>query len=77
MRSRKARRRHGQTSNTIQVWDLRTDFRDTRPDAVTLAQCFKQNGYHSLAIGKIYHDTIPDPLSWSEPRLYINGYSAR
>ena len=64
----------GLRPDTLQVWDLTTDFRDTRPDTVTLPQYFRQHGYHSLGIGKIYHNTIPDPLSWSEPKLHIDGY---
>ncbi len=64
----------GLRPDAIKVWDLRTDFRDTRPETVTLPQCFKQNGYHTAGIGKIYHNVIPDPLSWSEPKLYIDGY---
>ena len=64
----------GLRPDTIRVWDLQTDFRDTLPDAVTLPQHFKQKGYHSVGIGKIYHNTLPDPLSWSEPKLHIDGY---
>lgn len=64
----------GLRPDTIKVWDLQTDFRDNMPDAVTLPQYFKNNGYHSVGIGKIYHNTIPDPLSWSEPKLHIAGY---
>lgn len=56
------------------VWDLWTDFRTTVPDAVTLPQYFKQNGYFTTAIGKIYHNTMPDSLSWSEEKLHIKGY---
>lgn len=56
------------------VWDLHTHFRDTIPDAVTLPQRFMHNGYHCAAIGKIYHNTLPDPQSWSEPRMTIPGY---
>jgi iduronate 2-sulfatase len=64
----------GRRPDTLKVWDLRTKFRDTSPDAVTLAQHFKEHGYHTAAIGKIYHNVIPDPLSWSEPKLQIDGY---
>jgi arylsulfatase A-like enzyme len=64
----------GLRPDTIKVWDLKTDFRDNMPDAVTVAQYFKQKGWHSAGIGKIYHNTIPDPLSWSEPKLHIKGY---
>jgi len=64
----------GLRPDTIKVWDLKTNFRDAVPDAITVAQYFKQNGYHSVGIGKIFHNTIPDPMSWSEPKLHIEGY---
>lgn len=64
----------GLRPDRIKVWDLRTDFRDTSPDVVTLPQHFKNNGYHTVGIGKIYHNTLPDSLSWSEPKLHIKGY---
>jgi len=64
----------GLRPDTIKVWDLKTKLRDNVPDVVTLPQYFKNNGYHTVGIGKIYHNTIPDPLSWSEPKLHIDGY---
>ena len=64
----------GLRPDSLKVWDLRTDFRQTQPDVVTLPQHFKQQGYYCTAIGKIYHNTIPDPLSWSEPKLHIDGF---
>jgi iduronate 2-sulfatase len=63
----------GLRPDTLRVWDLETDFRSTRPDALTLAECFKQQGYHAVDIGKIFHHNIPDPRSWSES-LHIDGY---
>ncbi|MDP6637456.1 MAG: sulfatase [Phycisphaerae bacterium] len=64
----------GLRPDTIRVWDLHTHFRDTAPDVVTLPQHFMRSGYHCGAIGKIYHNDLPDPLSWSEPRICIEGY---
>jgi arylsulfatase A-like enzyme len=64
----------GLRPDRIKVWDLRTDFRDISPDVVTLPQHFKNNGYYTVGIGKIYHNTLPDSLSWSEPKLHIDGY---
>ncbi|MCA9732309.1 MAG: sulfatase [Deferribacteres bacterium] len=64
----------GLRPDSIKVWDLRTKLRDTVPDVVTLPQYFKNNGYHSVAIGKIFHNVIPDSQSWSEPKLHIDGY---
>ena len=54
--------------------DLRTDFRKTTPAAVTLTQQFMKHGYHAAGIGKIFHNNIQDPPSWSEPKLNVDGY---
>jgi len=64
----------GLRPDALKVWDLQTDFRLTRPEVRTLPQYFKENGYHAAAIGKIYHNIFPDSLSWSEPKLHIDGY---
>ena len=64
----------GLRPDTIRVWDLFTEFRRNRPDVVTLPQAFKRHGYHTAAIGKIYHNNIPDDASWSEPKLHVPGY---
>jgi len=64
----------GLRPNSTRVWDLWTDFRETIPDVVTLPQYFKKNGYHTAAVGKIYHNTLPDSLSWSEKKLHIKGH---
>lgn len=53
--------------DTIKVWDLVTPLRSTVPDIITLPQHFKDQGYHSVGMGKIYHNTFPDPKSWSVP----------
>ena len=45
----------GHRPDTIRVWDLSTHFRETFPDLVTLPQHFKNHGYHTRSIGKIYH----------------------
>jgi len=64
----------GLRPDSLRVWDLQTDFRQTVQDAVTLPQHFMRNGYHAVAVGKIYHNVIQDSLSWSEPKLHIDGY---
>jgi iduronate 2-sulfatase len=64
----------GYRPDAIKVWDLKTNFRETTPDVVTLPQHFKNSGYFSTAIGKIYHNVIPDDQSWSETKLHIDGY---
>ena len=41
-------------------------FRKISPNIVTLPQYFKQNGYATLRVGKIFHGGIDDPVSWTE-----------
>ena len=64
----------GLRPDTIKVWDLQTDFRKTTPNAVTLTQQFMKHGYHAVGIGKIFHNNIQDPLSWSETKLNVANY---
>ncbi len=60
--------------DTLSIWDLPTHFRQHKPDVVTLPQLFKQNGYHTQNIGKIYHNWRQDEYkgdapSWSVPAV--------
>ncbi|MDP6544617.1 MAG: sulfatase [Phycisphaerae bacterium] len=59
----------GRYPDTIKVWDLGTHFRKHMPNVVTLPQHFKNHGYHTECIGKIYHDPrrFRDKPSWSVP----------
>jgi len=59
----------GMYPDSIKVWRLNTHFRNTAPDVVTLPQHFKNNGYHTESIGKIYHNyaNIGDEKSWTIP----------
>jgi iduronate 2-sulfatase len=61
----------GRRPDTLRIWDLPTHFRDVAPDAVTLPQHFKNHGWFTQNIGKIFHNWIHevqgDPASWSVP----------
>lgn len=59
----------GKRPDTTKVWDLDTHFRDHIPETVTLPQRFKQAGYRSVGMGKIYHGGFDDKASWSEPHV--------
>ncbi|MSU51755.1 MAG: iduronate-2-sulfatase [Opitutus sp.] len=52
-------------------WHNRNLFRTTNPDAVTLPQLFKNNGYFAQAMGKIFSgdERELDPASWSVPEI--------
>ena len=63
----------GLRPDTIRIWDLSTHFRDNVPDVITLAQHFKNHGYHSERLGKIYHTghgNRDDKFSWSRSVSY-------
>ena len=52
-----------------QGYDLNTLIRDENPDVTTLPQYFKNNGYYSVGLGKIFDnrsvDSNYDGVSWS------------
>jgi choline-sulfatase len=57
----------GRRPDSTRVWDLDTHFRTALPDAVTVAQYFKNHGYHSQGMGKIFHGGYDDAPSWTVP----------
>jgi uncharacterized sulfatase len=70
----------GRRPDEIQVYDLDRHFREALPNAVTLSEHFKNNGWFAARVGKIYHYNVPaaigtdgfdDPPSWHKT---INPY---
>lgn len=61
----------GRLPDNIAVWHNRNLFRNTQPNLVTLPQHFKNHGYHTVALGKVFSgdERELDPLSWSEPEI--------
>lgn len=58
----------GRRPDTLRVWGLKKHFREEQPKVITLPQWFKQHGYNTHSIGKIYHGSgkpSTDPPSWS------------
>lgn len=61
----------GMRPDYTKVWDLKTKMRDINPNIVAMPQYFKENGYTTVATGKIYDyrcvDKQSDAPSWSIP----------
>ncbi len=64
----------GARPDTTKVYDLQTHFRKAMPDVVTLPQLFRENGYASIALGKIHHGPEEDDPSWSEKMWHGHGH---
>ena len=60
----------GRRPDTTHVLDLQTYWRDTGGNFTTIPQYFKENGYYSVSLGKIFHPGYAsdngDPISWNE-----------
>ena len=63
----------GRRPDATRVWDLDVHFRAALPNAITLPEHFKANGYYCAALGKIYHGGFEDGRSWSEPQWFPSG----
>ena len=59
----------GLRPDSTRVWHLGDQFRKIKPDAVTMPQYFHKYGYYTVSIGKIFHNYMPDSISWDEPDL--------
>ncbi|MDH7480649.1 MAG: sulfatase-like hydrolase/transferase [Armatimonadota bacterium] len=57
----------GLRPDSTKVYNLEDHFRKFIPNVVTLPEYFKKHGYHTQAMGKIYHPGLDDPQSWSVP----------
>lgn len=60
--------------DTTGIFDNQHFLRGQMPDVVTLPQHFKNHGYTTLSLGKVFHHSErepgDDPQSWSEPAWY-------
>ncbi len=59
--------------DTTGIFDLQTPVRSVMPDVVTLPQHFKNQGYTTRSVGKIYHHRSDDPEGWSETPYQSTG----
>ncbi|MCI0357162.1 MAG: sulfatase [Planctomycetaceae bacterium] len=57
----------GRYPATTGIFEIGRPLRATMPDITTLPQHFKNHGYHTRSLGKIYHVGIDDDASWTVP----------
>jgi len=55
----------GARPDTTKIYDLNTPLRKAMPDVLSLPEHFKNNGYETLSIGKIYHHPQDDRQGWT------------
>lgn len=66
----------GLRPETLGIYSIFTPLRKVHKDVVTMPQLFKDNGYKTVSIGKVYHHSIDDKTSWThhfpkEPNSYV------
>lgn len=64
----------GVRPDSTRVWHLGDKFREINPKTVTMPQYFSKHGYHTVNLGKIFHNYMPDSISWDEPDLRPSQY---
>lgn len=73
----------GKRPDYTKVWDLETTMREINPEILTIPQYFKQQGYTTLGIGKIYdprcvgngnfQTNLLDKESWTVPYYFTSN----
>ncbi len=57
----------GRRPATTRIYTIGPALRETMPEVITLPQLFKNNGWFTRSLGKVYHIGIDDAASWSVP----------
>ncbi|MGB2908815.1 MAG: sulfatase [Candidatus Aminicenantaceae bacterium] len=65
----------GMRPDTTRVWSLGEKFREIDPEAVTMPQHFSRFGYYTVSMGKIFHNHMPDRVSFDEADLRPAAYN--
>ena len=71
----------GRRPDTTHVYDLSHYWRHVGGNFTTLPQYFKNHGYLTIGMGKIFHPGAAasgndDPISWSRPEHYFHGHNS-
>jgi iduronate 2-sulfatase len=65
---------HGLYPQSTGILDNKSDIRDVRPGTVSMPQRFKESGYWTGAVGKVFHNSGADPgkVAWNEVLRFEN-----
>lgn len=65
---------HGLYPQSTGVLDNKTDIRDIRPGTVSMPQRFRESGYWTGAVGKVFHNETIDPgkVAWNQVLRFEN-----
>lgn len=65
---------HGLYPESTGVLDNKSDIRSVRPNTVSMPQCFKNAGYWTGAVGKVFHNEKMDhgDVAWNEVLRFEN-----
>lgn len=66
----------GLRPETLGIYSIFTPLRKVHKELVSMPQLFKQNGYKTVSIGKVYHHSVDDKKYWTnyfkkEPNSYV------
>lgn len=59
--------------DTTRIYDLKTPLRQAMPEVLSLPEHFKNSGYETISIGKIYHHGKDDLRGWSKDPFRSKG----
>jgi len=60
--------------DSLRCWHLGDHHRGAHPDVKTMPQYFHDHGYYTVSIGKIFHNHVPDSISFDEADLRPEEY---
>ena len=61
----------GMSTRTVGIHDKFSDYQKRNPKATSMARYFRQNGYQTIAVGKVEHGPeYQDPEAWSQRPEY-------
>jgi len=63
----------GMRPDSTTIYDLHHPVRQVMPDVLTLPEHFKQSGYTTISLGKIYHHWKDDLQGWSDDPWHPPG----